>query len=421
MSACLILGAGGVGTAITRLLLQSDRFRRVTVADAREERVEALRAEFPGSRLAGAVVDAGDSRQVRAVLQGHDLLINATHARYNLGLMEAAVAAGAHYIDLASEGPPEQPGQVDISDQLAYDGRFRERRLLAVLGMGMDPGLSNLYARWAADRLDTVDAITIYDGDNSRVEGYPLAFYFSPDTLIEECLQPPVVYADGEYRVGTPLETGAETWPFPQPVGPLPVYSVAHEEVATLPRFLGKPVGRCEFKYALSDTSVQILRTLALLGLHRREPPVQVDGRPVSPRQVVAALLPEPVDLGGRVRGHCCLSVVVQGRAGGHERGYHLYTVLSHEEAYARLGATATAYGTALPAAVLAEMLVEGRIRRRGVAVPEQLAPDELLRRLAQRGLPTWVEERRLYTDPFGVEPARRRCSQASQLPALPR
>ncbi|MEW5934351.1 MAG: saccharopine dehydrogenase C-terminal domain-containing protein [Bacillota bacterium] len=389
----MVLGLGGVGTVIARELARAPQFGELLLADVDGERARRVAEEIGLAHVRACRVDAGNRQELRAALDGVGILVNAVIPRYNLTVMEACLEAGCNYLDMASDGPVELPGRVTIWQQLEYDARFREAGLTAILCLGVDPGATGLFARWAADRMDTVEAIMIRDGDNSTVEGYELAVYFSPDTSIEECLQPSYIYKDGEYVLGEPLETGVETFNFPEPVGPMVVRSVPHEDVGTLPLHIGKGLRYVDFKYALDPKYVQVLKVLRMLGLASPEP-IRVGDVMVAPRDVVTALLPRPADLGGRIKGHLCVGTLVRGTEDGHPVEYFLYNLLDHEEVYRRYGVNATVWQTAIPAVVGVELLAEGHITRKGVLVPEQLEPEPFFRRLQERGWYIWVEKK---------------------------
>jgi saccharopine dehydrogenase (NAD+, L-lysine-forming) len=392
----MLLGVGGVGTVIAKKMAERDSFEEVMLADVETSWAQRLRDEIDDQRFSVAMVNAADVGQMTQALSGMDMVINAVLPRFNLQIMEAAVSARVHYLDMASDGMP--PGarpenRLPIMDQLAYDGKFKDAGRMAVLCMGVDPGCTNVFARYGADQLDRVDKILVRDGDNGRVEGYRFALYFSPDTVIDECIvQPPMVYEDGRFVLGKPLETGIEDFVFPEPLGKMRVYSVAHEEVETLPRNIKKGLRYCDFKYALDDQMVEVLKVLNLLGLDRPDP-VSVKGVEVVPRDVVTALLPKPIDLGGKIKGWSCVGSVIRGAKASVEKEYYVYTMSSHDEAYQRLGVNATVYQTGIPPVVIAEMIAEGAIQGHGVFCPEQFDAQPIMQRLPEMGLPVYTRE----------------------------
>jgi saccharopine dehydrogenase (NAD+, L-lysine-forming) len=390
----LVLGTGAVGTVVAREMARSKHFHQVVLADRDVSRARSLAAELGDRRFQALKIDAGSRSEVAAAARGVDLIVNLVIPRLNLTVMEAALDAGAHYLDTASDGPVPLPGRVDVYQQMALNDRFRSRGRCALLCMGADPGASNIFARWAADRLDTVESIRVRDADVSTVEGVPFAMYFSPDTVIEECLQPPLRFVDGRFVQGEPLTTGVETHIFPEPIGAVTVYAVSHEEAGTIPLHIKQGLRHCDFKYALPDELVNVLKVLRLLGLDRADP-VDVGGNSVSPRGLVTALLPPPADLGGKVKGWSLIGTLVKGMKDGESVEHFVYTLNSHEESYAAVGATATAHQVAVPLVVAAELLAEGMIEATGVVLPECLDPEPFMTRLPGRGFPIYLEERR--------------------------
>jgi saccharopine dehydrogenase (NAD+, L-lysine-forming) len=392
----LVLGAGGVGEVAARGLARARGVEHVTVADVRPERAHEVVQAIHTVSASAAAVDASDGEAVARAAAGHDAVVHAGLPRHNLTVMEACLEAGAHYLDMASDGPVELPGLVTVQQQMRYDERFRARGLIALLGIGVDPGLTNIFARYASEDLDRMDEVVVYDGDNSVLRGHEFALPFSPETSIEECLQPPLSYRDGRFVQGEPLDTGVEVFEFPRPVGPLTVRSVSHEETGTIPLFW-PGLRRCEFKYALSDEYVAVLRVLKKLGFDREEP-VLVDGHPVVPRKVVAALLPEPARLAEELEGHSCVGTWVKGVKDGQEVEQYIYTLSSHADARRLAGANVTVWQAGTPPVLAVEMIADGTIRERGALVPEQLDPNPWIERLPAWGMPVYVWETRLRT-----------------------
>ena len=248
----LLLGLGGVGTVIARTLARTRKFEHVILSDLNESHIHNLAGEL-GPGFSYRKLDAGDTGTMTEAFREVDLVINAILPKFNYNVMDAAVSARIHYLDLASHGPIRLPGRITILEQMEkYDCKFKEIDRAAFLCSGIDPGTSNVFARYLADQMDEVEDVLIRDADLSTVEGFKVAIGFSPDTAIEECLQPYLNYENSQFVQGEAL-TWAEDFHFPEPVGKLKVYSVSHEEVGTIPHFLGKPIKNCNFGYALPD------------------------------------------------------------------------------------------------------------------------------------------------------------------------
>jgi saccharopine dehydrogenase (NAD+, L-lysine-forming) len=378
----LLLGTGAVGAVVARHLAAHRAVRRLTLADADRSRVERLardlEAAHPGAiegRLGVETVDAADGAALRRVLEGQGLVVCAILPRFNPKVMDAALECGAAYLDLAAGD----------EDQFQRHDAWRRAGRVAVHGMGEDPGISNVLARVGADRLDAVETIRVRDGEFSQSDDLPLACLFSTETFIEEATSPARLFENGVWREVPPW-SGREMYPFPDPVGPQPVYSMAHEEVDTLPRFIGKGIRNVDFKLAVPDDMQRRLDDLHRIGMTRLDE-VRVGGVRVRPLQVLAAVLPQPADLGGRIKGAAILLVEIEGRKGDRRVRHVLHVAMTHDEAFRRMRTTATAFLTGTGAAAGALALAAGRITTPGVLAPEQLDPSPILALMAELGL----------------------------------
>src|SRR3954462_12646367 len=316
----LLVGAGGVGGAITRIATRRDFFECMVVADFDAARAEKAVAAVGDPRFRAARVDAGDEAAVGDLLARHrcDVLLNATDPRFVMPLFRAALAAGATYLDMAMslsrphpERPYELPGVKLGDEQFALAGEWEARGRLALVGIGVEPGLSDVFARYAADHLfSSIEELGVRDGADLSVRGYDFAPSFSIWTTIEECLNPPVVWEKGRGWFTTEPFSEPEVFEFPEGIGKVECVNVEHEEVLLMPRWV--EAGRVTFKYGLGDEFIEVLRTLHKLGLDRTDP-VRVGAASVSPRDVVAAVLPDPATLGDKMTGKTCAGTVVRG------------------------------------------------------------------------------------------------------------
>jgi saccharopine dehydrogenase (NAD+, L-lysine-forming) len=388
----LVLGAGAVGTVSALRFARHPIFRQLVIADAVPGRAQALADRINDPRVRGITLDAArEDLLVQAIREtGTTLVLNAALPVTNLIVMRACLEAGADYIDLASGGT-EADGIPKLDDQFALDAAFRARGRLALLGMGADPGTSNIYAAHIAKHLlEEVTAFHVRDGDDSVYQGPGgMVAAFSPWVFIDECLCPATVYRDGRFDYAEPL-SGAERFDFPE-IGKLTCFHVDHEETTTLPRFFGA-VRNADFKFTLGEDAIATLRVLHQLGLSRKKP-VQVDGMAIVPRNLVVALLPKPVDLAGKLVGRSCVGTVGRGYQNDELKSFYVYSIADHEQAYAELGVQATAYQTGIPPVVAAELIAEGEWRGAGVLSPEQLDPDPFLDRLPAAGMPWQVRQ----------------------------
>jgi saccharopine dehydrogenase (NAD+, L-lysine-forming) len=315
-------------------------------------------------------------------------------------VFQGAFEAGATYVDMAmslSRPHPERPHElsgVKLGDeQFEEAARWEERGALALVGCGVEPGLSDVFARYAADRLfETVDEVGVRDGANLEVEGYDFAPSFSIWTTIEECLNPPVIWERDRGWYTTEPFSDPETFTFPEGIGPVECVNVEHEEVLLIPRWIA--CERVTFKYGLGEEFIEVLRTLRKLGLDGAEP-LRVRGMDVSPRDVVAAALPDPATLGDKMHGKTCAGTYVTGTGkDGSARAVYLFHVVDNDDTYGRDGAQAVVWQTAINPVVAFELLATGAWKGAGVLGPEAFDPGPFLDLLTAYGSPWGIEER---------------------------
>jgi saccharopine dehydrogenase-like NADP-dependent oxidoreductase len=387
-----MLGAGAVGTVSALKFVQDAMLEQLVIADAVSARASLLADRLSDPRVSFRRLDAGDRTAVANAIRetGTTIVLNAALPATNLVLMRACLDAGCDYIDLASGGTDDD-GIPKLDDQFALDAEFRAAGRMALLGMGADPGTTNVYAAYAAKHLlDEVTELHVRDGDNSVCQGHTgFVAAFSPWVFIDECLCQAVSYRDGRYHLEAPL-TGFEPFDFPE-LGVLNCYYVDHEESRTLPRFF--PSAKLvDFKLCMDDVTIETLRVMQRLGLSGKDR-IRVGETSVVPRDVVVSLLPDPKDLAGRMRGKTCVGTLARGRKGGEERTFYIYNVADHEAVYTELGVQATAYQTGIPPVIAARLMHEGRWRGPGVRSPEEMDPDPFLERLAREGMPWHVRD----------------------------
>ncbi|MFI1000219.1 saccharopine dehydrogenase family protein [Streptomyces galbus] len=401
----LLVGAGGVGTAVTRIAARRTFFETMVVADYDPARSAAAVAALDGDgRFLAERVDAGDEAAVTALLARHgcDVLLNATDPRFVMPLFRAARAAGATYVDMAmslsrphAERPYEECGVKLGDEQFAEAGAWEEAGALALVGMGVEPGLSDVFARYAADELfDEIEEIGVRDGANLTVDGLDFAPSFSIWTTIEECLNPPVVYEAERGWYTTEPFSEPEVFDFPEGIGPVECVNVEHEEVLLVPRWVG--ARRVTFKYGLGQEFIDTLRTLHRLGLDGTDP-VTVPGADgpvrVSPRDVVAACLPDPATLGERMHGKTCAGTWVRGVRDGAPREVYLYHVVDNQWSMAEYGSQAVVWQTAVNPVVALELLATRAWEGAGVLGPEAFPARPFLDLLTAYGSPWGMRE----------------------------
>ena len=377
----LLVGAGGVGSALARIAARRP-FAELVVADydlARAQRAAAASDGYEAVQL-----DARDEGAVTDLLTQRrcDVLMNATDPRFVMPLFRAALQAGTHYLDMAmslshpdTEAPYRRTGVKLGDDQFALAARWEQAGKLALAGMGVEPGLSDVFARYAADELfSEIGELGVRDGANLEVAGYDFAPTFSIWTTIEECLNPPVIWERGQGWFTTEPFSEPEVFTFPAGIGPVECVNVEHEEVLLMPRWIAAQ--RVTFKYGLGSEFISVLRTLHKLGLDKTDP-VRVGGASVSPRDVVAACLPDPATLGDKMSGLTCAGTWVTGTGtDGAPREVYLYHVVDNAWSMAEYDCHAGAWSGS------------------GVLGPEALPPQPFLDLLTEYGSPWTCEER---------------------------
>ncbi len=385
----LQIGAGGVGAAAVSIAARRDFFDAWVVADydlARASRAAAA----GGPRFSAAQVDASSAESVRtlAVTSGATHVFNAVDPRFVVPVFEGAFQAGADYLDMAMSLSDAAKGVLLGDAQFAAAPAWEEAGRLALVGIGVEPGLSDVFARYAADELFTsVDEVGVRDGSNLVVDGYAFAPTFSIWTTLEECLNPPVVWERGRGWFTTEPFSEPEVFDFPDGIGPVECVNVEHEEVLLIPRWV--PVnGRVTFKYGLGAEFIAVLRTLHLTG-RASTVPVKVGDVSVAPRDVVAACLPDPATLGDRMRGKTCAGTWVRGTGvDGGPREVYLYHVVDNEWSMREYGHQAVVWQTAINPVVALELLSAGAWQGAGVLGPEAFAPKPFLDLLTAYGSP---------------------------------
>jgi saccharopine dehydrogenase (NAD+, L-lysine-forming) len=399
----LVVGSGGVGSAFAPIAARRDFFEHVVFADHDETKAARVVDRYGDGRFSAARVDASDAAAVAELARTNacDVILNAVDPRFVMPVFEGAFDAGATYMDMAmslSKPHPDRPYEevgVKLGDeQFAQADRWRERGLLAVLGMGVEPGMSDVFARHAADQLfGQIDQIGVRDGADLVVQGYDFAPSFSIWTTIEECLNPPVVWEKDRGWFTTEPFSEPEDFSFPEGIGSVECVNVEHEEVLLIPKWID--CGRVTFKYGIGDEFIDVLKTLHKLGLDRTEP-LRVDGVEVSPRDVVAAALPDPMSLGDRMTGRTCAGTWVTGTGtDGAPREVYLYHVVDNEETWGRDGAQAVVWQTAINPVIALELLAGGAWSGAGVLGPEAFEPAPFLDLLNEYGSPWGMEERK--------------------------
>ncbi len=386
----LQLGVGAVGEVNARVVAREPAVTAIVLADIDESRLREVAAKLPPGKAETLVLDASDQAALVKAAKGVDFVLNALATAWDIPVMEASLEAGRHYLDMGTGGPRDITGTADLDEQLAFDAEFKKRDLAGLVSFGIDPGVSDLFARALHDEFDTVDSLTVLDGDNATVDGYELACSFSVETMIEECLLPPYVFRDGREERNEALSVFRE-FDFPAPVGRLRLCNVDHEEAQLMPMYLkGKGLRNAAFFIGLDERFVEALRVFRILGLHRREP-VEFRGSLISPIQFVAARFPRPVDLAGKLHGAVCVGTLCEGTIGGEQVRRFRYQTTSHDKSWEEWGVQGTAFQTGASAACAVTQFARGEIARRGVFPAEVLDPAAFMAEMEKVGLAVGV------------------------------
>lgn len=401
MTRLLILGAGGVGSAAARTIERWGLFERVVVADYNADRAARVVGGL-SDRFRSVAIDATDESSIVGLVEQEHLtaLLNAVDPRFVMPIFRAALQCGVTYLDMAmslSRPDPEDPYHkcgVKLGDeQFALATEWENKGALALCGIGVEPGLSDVFARYAADELfASIDEIGVRDGANLTVAGYDFAPTFSIWTTIEECLNPPVVWERERGWYTTAPFSQPETFDFPGGIGPLECVNVEHEEVLLIPRWID--AGRVTFKYGLGEEFIAVLKALHKIGLDSTTP-VRLGAVEVAPRDVVAACLPDPATLGEKMAGVTCAGTLVRGTGkDGVVHSVYLYHLVDNAWTMKEFGSQAVVWQTAVNPVVALELLESGAWSGTGVLGPEAFPPKPFLERLVEHRAPWAFDER---------------------------
>jgi saccharopine dehydrogenase (NAD+, L-lysine-forming) len=397
----LLVGVGGVGEAIAVIAKSRPWVEKIVLCDYNRARIKEVQVKLGDNRRFPVEwIDAGKKSMIVELAEQHkvDLIMNACDPIFNKPIFDAAYGVGATYMDMAmtlSEPHPQDPFNkcgIKLGDyQFERAAKWEKKGILALVGLGVEPGMADVFARYAQDYLfDEVDEIGIRDGANIEVEGYEFAPNFSIWTTIEECLNPPVIWERDRSWFTTAPFSEPETFEFPEGIGKIEVVNVEHEEVLLVPRWV--KCKRVTFKYGLGDQFIGILKTLHMLGLDNKEK-IDVKGVMVAPRDVVAACLPDPAHLGDKMSGKTCAGTWVKGKKDGLVKQVYLYQVADNEECMKKWGCQAVVAQTAFNSVIGWDLLEHGEWLGKGVLGPEAFEPAPFLKRMSEYGFPYGIKE----------------------------
>lgn len=390
MGNVIILGLGGVGsvTAHKAARLQNV-FKRITLASRRIESCEAVKKSIGRADIETARVNADDTEALISLIekQKPDLIINTALPYQDLTIMEACLKTGVDYLDTANYEHPDRPG-FEYKEQWAYHEKFRDKGIMALLGCGFDPGVTNIFiAHMKKHHFDEIRYVEILDA-NGGDHGLPFATNFNLEINLREITQEGKYYENGDWQTTPPLSVH-EPFNFPG-VGVREKYLLYHEEMESLVKHFPE-IKRIRFWMTFGESYLTHLEVLQNVGMTRIDP-VEVDGKTVIPLKVLQAVMPNPADLGPRTKGKTCIGCIVEGTKDGQNKKMYVYNICDHEEAFRDVGSQAISFTTGVPAMIGAKMMLEKKWRGEGVFNVEEFDPDPFMADLGEFGLP-WEEK----------------------------
>ena len=395
MARVLIIGAGGVSSVVVHKCAQAnDVFTEIHLASRTKAKCDAIAESVKkryGVTVHTASVDADNVSELVALINKVKpvMVINVALPYQDLTIMDACLECNVHYLDTANYEPIDL-AKFEYKWQWAYQDKFKEKGLMALLGSGFDPGVTNVFCAYGQKHLlDEIHVLDIIDA-NAGDHGLPFATNFNPEINIRD------VTARGRYwERGEWVETDPLSWKmsfdFPDGIGPKNCYLMYHEELESLVQNL-KGIRRARFWMTFSDNYLNHLKVFGGVGLLGIEP-IEYKGQSIVPIQFLSKLLPDPASLGPLTKGKTCIGCVMQGIKNGQEKTYYVYNICQHEDCYEELGSQAISYTTGVPAMIGAMMMVTGKWMKAGVWNMEQMDPDPFMEQLNKFGLPWQVAE----------------------------
>ncbi len=389
MAKVLIIGAGGVsGVVVHKCAQLPEVFSEIVLASRTESKCKAIAAQL-NRPIKTAQVDADKVPQLVALINAEkpDLVINVALPYQDLHIMDACLETGVDYLDTANYEPLDT-AKFEYSWQWAYQDKFRNAGITALLGSGFDPGVTNVYTAYLKkhyfDEIHYLDIIDCNAGDH----GKPFATNFNPEINIREVTANGRYWENGNW-VETPPLSVTQLFDFPADIGPRKIYMMYHEELESIVKHFPE-IKRARFWMTFSDNYLKHLEVLGNVGMTSIEP-VMFEGREIVPLQFLKALLPDPASLGPLTKGKTCIGCLVQGIKDGKPKTVFVYNVCDHQECYREVKSQAISYTTGVPAMIGAKMILEGKWKKPGVWNMEQHDPDPFMEDLNKYGLPWQV------------------------------
>lgn len=394
MSKVLIIGAGGVGSVTTHKCAQiPEVFSEIVLASRTKSKCDAIAQDVlkrTGRTVITASVDADNVDEAAAFIQKikPDIVVNLALPYQDIPLMEACLAAGVDYLDTANYEPPDV-AKFEYKWQWAYQDKFRQKGIMALLGSGFDPGVTNVFCAYAQKHhFDEIHELDIIDC-NAGNHGQHFATNFNPEINIREITQRGRFWDHGDWVETDPL-SWSMNYDFPNGIGQKKCYLLYHEELESLVMNL-KGLKRARFWMTFSEQYLTHLRVLENVGMTRIDS-VEYEGNKIVPLKFLKAVLPEPASLGPLTQGRTCIGCLMKGVKDGKKKEIFIYNICSHEESYKEVGSQAISYTTGVPAMIGAMMMLEKKWHKAGVWNMEQFDPDPFMDALNKYGLPWSVD-----------------------------
>ncbi|MBF0118848.1 MAG: saccharopine dehydrogenase family protein [Desulfobacterales bacterium] len=389
MSKVLIIGAGGVGQVVVHKCLQvPEVFTEICLASRTIEKCNKIASQL-SKPIKTAKVDADNVHELVSLIYDFkpELIINVALPYQDLSIMDACLETGVDYLDTANY-EPRDVAKFCYKWQWDYQERFKNKGIMALLGSGFDPGVTNVFSAWAQkhhfDEIDELDIIDCNAGDH----GQPFATNFNPEINIREVTAKGRYFEMGKWIETDPLSV-SKIFDFPEGIGAKKIYLLYHEELESLAKNI-KGLKRANFWMTFSDNYLKHLEVLQNVGMTRIDP-VLYNGQEIIPLQFLKALLPDPSSLGPLTKGKTCIGCLIKGIKNGKQKTYYIYNICDHEQAYKEVGSQAISYTTGVPAMIGAMMMLTDKWRGKGVFNMEELDPDPFMEKLNIYGLP-WKE-----------------------------
>mgnify|MGYP000898904011 FL=1 len=386
MSKVIIIGAGGVGGVVTHKCAQlPEVFPEIILASRNEEKCKKIAAQL-SRPIRTAQVDADNVAELTALLEKEkpSLVINVALPYQDLHIMDASLNAGVHYLDTANYEPPEV-AKFEYKWQWAYQEKFQKAGLMALLGSGFDPGVTNVYTAYIKKHcLDEIHELDIIDA-NAGNHGQPFATNFNPEINIREVTAKGRFWQNGEWVETDPLSV-KDSFEFPEGIGPMDIYLMYHEELESIVKHFPE-IKRARFWMTFSQNYLKHLEVLQNVGMTGIKP-VMYNGVEVIPLQFLKSVLPDPSSLGPLTKGRTCIGCVAKGIKDGKEKIVYIYNICDHEACFREVQSQAISYTTGVPAMIGAKMMLENKWMKPGVWNMEQFDPDPFMEDLNKYGLP---------------------------------